>query len=71
MDEKVLNLVADILEMDVNMVRNEADNQELWDSLKRVELLFALEEEFDVLFEQEEIENMNTVNKIIEVIGKK
>ena len=71
MEEKVVNLVADILEMDADEVKNEADNKELWDSLKRAELVFALEDEFEIFFEQEEIEYMNTVNRFIEVVGRK
>lgn len=71
MEEKVINLVADILEMDAEAVNNELNNTELWDSLKRAELVFALEDEFEIFFEQEEIEYMNSVNKIIEVVGRK
>ncbi|MBC8095255.1 MAG: acyl carrier protein [Akkermansiaceae bacterium] len=35
-----------------------------WDSLKHVEVMFALEERFNVQFEQEDLEKLDSVEKI-------
>lgn len=71
MEEKIYELIADILCKDVEELKSMADEKGLWDSLKRVEIMFALEEEFDIVFEPDEIVYMDTMNKIIETINKK
>ncbi|MBC8320434.1 MAG: acyl carrier protein [Bacteroidetes bacterium] len=42
-----------------------------WDSLKHITIIADLESEFDVLFEPEEIVEMNSSEKIVEIIRKK
>lgn len=71
MEDRVLNLLAELLDIDVDRLKEEADTEGLWDSLKRAEIIFSLEEEFDIFFEQEDIVYMSTVNKIIETVEKK
>ncbi len=71
MEERIYELVADILGKDIEELKSMADEKGLWDSLKRVEIMFALEEEFDIVFEADEIVYMDTMNKILETIGKK
>lgn len=71
MEERIIELIADIINHSAEDVKAAADDQGLWDSLKRAEILFALEDEFDVMFEPEEIEYMSTVNKVTETIAKK
>lgn len=41
------------------------DTEELWDSLKHLELIVTLEEEFDVKIPQNEIPELNTMNTIV------
>ncbi len=48
-----------------------ADTIVLWDSLKHMQLVVALEEEFDAQFTDEEIVRMKNYSKIIEVIKGK
>lgn len=71
MENTVYSTIADILGMDEEEIKVRADENGLWDSLKRVELIFALEDELGIMFEPEDIEYMTTPNRIIEVVEKK
>lgn len=72
MEEKILDLLADVCEDDV--VKNDLDidlfETDLLDSLAFAELLFAIEENFEVIIAPSEIErdDMSTPNKIINLI---
>ena len=62
MEERIYNLVADILGKSVDELKEVTDEKGVWDSLKRAEIVFALEDEFDILFEPDEIVYMDTIN---------
>ncbi len=47
------------------------DEVEQWDSLGHVRLVSALEERFSVKFEDDEIMEMDSVKKIIEILNKR
>lgn len=72
MEEKILDLLAEVCEDDV--VKNDLDidlfETDLLDSLAFAELLFAIEENFEVIIAPSEIErdDMGTPNKIIHLI---
>lgn len=72
MEEKILDLLVDICEDDV--IKNDLDidlfETDLLDSLAFAELLFAIEENFEVIIAPSEIErdDMSTPNKIINLI---
>ncbi len=40
-------------------------NEPKWDSLKHVELMFALEERFDIEFSERELEELESMSRII------
>lgn len=42
-----------------------------WDSLKNIEILFALEEAFEVEFAEEELTRLGSLNKIVHGMEKK
>ena len=47
------------------------ENVESWDSLSHINLIFALEEEFDIEIDENEMVNMLSFEDIIKVMGKK
>jgi acyl carrier protein len=51
-----------------NPTRGEVDG---WDSLVQVELLFMLEEEFDVRFSEDEIGRLNSLEGIVAMLDEK
>ncbi len=71
MKEKVVEILAQVTNIPAEELMEKADSKDLWESLTNVEIIIALEEEFEVCFEQEEIAEMNSVNKIIEMLDAK
>ena len=71
MEEKVFKILKDVLEMDEVSMNTSQDNCENWNSLRHLNLVSELEDEFDLEFEPEEIAEMHSVNSIIEIIKEK
>ena len=62
MEDRIKKIMSDVLNIDVSLINNETspDNIENWDSLKHMNLIVALEEEFEIEFDDEEIvDSMN------------
>jgi len=70
-NERVKNIVAEQLGIGVDEVSNEASfiDDLGADSLDTVELVMALEEEFDVEISDEQAENISTVQSAIDYIN--
>lgn len=67
--------VAEILSMLLGQEFSVSDdvsmeNQELWDSMKHIEIITTLEEELGVSFKIEEIPTLTSMEKIVEAIKK-
>lgn len=73
LEEKVLKIVSNVMEISVGQldVQSSSDTVENWDSLRQMNLTLALEEEFKVSFTDEEIINMQNVEKIIKTLNVK
>ena len=71
--EKVKKIVIEQLEVEPEQVTPEANfaNDLGADSLATVELVMALEEEFDIEIPDEVAEQIDTVGKAVEHIGQK
>ncbi len=71
--EKVKTIVADQLEVDPNEIKAESSfaNDLGADSLDTVELVMALEEEFNIEIPDEAAEQIDTVGKAVEHISEK
>lgn len=59
-DAKIQQIMADVFNISVNGITEESsqDTVEAWDSLKHLDLVVALEEEFDISIPVEEIGTM-------------
>lgn len=70
MFEKVRDLIADELDVDVEEVTREAKLADDLgaDSLDAVELIMAIEDEFDIEVSDEEAQKFKTVGQIVEYI---
>ncbi len=73
MNDKLNTLMADLLRMDSSQVNDELTMAEsdVWDSLKHMELIVTLEDEFDLELSPEDIINMMSVKAIREVLERK
>jgi len=60
MKNRIKNVMASVFEMDPENIKDDASPEtiENWDSLKHMNLIVALEEEFQIEFEDEEILDM-------------
>lgn len=68
MKEDVLAIFCDILKKDRQTLLDNFDCSDIWDSLLRVEVMFALEEEFGVRFPQEMIKDLTTPQKMCDAL---
>lgn len=70
--EKVKKIVVEQLEVDKDLVNSEASfaNDLGADSLDTVELVMALEEEFEIEIPDEAAEKIDTVGKAVDYISK-
>lgn len=70
---RVLKIVSQVMEVPLEQLNEESspDTVKNWDSLKHMNLILALEEEFDVTFSDEEIVELLSVEIIVEVLKEK
>lgn len=73
MEQQVKQLMGDILGVDPNSidVSTAKDGTASWDSLNHINLIIALEQEFQVSFDVTEIESMLSFPDILESLEKK
>ena len=57
---RIKGVMAAVFEMPVEMITDDAstDNIEVWDSLRHMNLILALEEEFEITLPDEEVGNL-------------
>jgi len=60
MEDRIKELVALVLDISPNAVREttSTDTLEAWDSMKHMDLIVALEEEFEIEFDDQEVIEM-------------
>lgn len=69
MEEQVAKILSLLLGHDIAVDDDVSmQNQELWDSMKHIEIITTLEEELRVSFNIEDIPQLTSMKKIIEVI---
>lgn len=71
-EEKIFEIIVDQFNVDRNSIDLETSfkNDLNADSLDLVELIMALEDEFDLELEDENIDDINTINDVIVNIDK-
>jgi acyl carrier protein len=72
-EEQVKQVMADILAVDADSIDRSTtkDGTASWDSLNHINLIVALEQEFNVSFEVSEIESMMSFTDILETLERK
>ena len=68
--KKVMSAVFEISTGEIND-KSSSDNIISWDSIKHMNLVIALEEEFDIQFNDSEIVELQNLSLIINIIGEK
>ena len=55
MREEIIKIIAEVLKKDVSVIEAGLDDANTWDSLNRVEIMFAVEDEYGITFEEDEL----------------
>jgi acyl carrier protein len=71
MKERIIEVFKKVFEVEVVDEEMSTQKCEKWDSLGHLNLVVALEEEFNVGFEPEEIAEMINVGKIQQIVEEK
>ena len=73
MENKIKKIMAEIFDIEVSEINSNtySDTLEQWDSIKHMDLIIALEEEFNIKFDAEEIIQMISYDLIFETIKAK
>lgn len=71
MEEKVLGILKNVFELDSVDKSCSQGNCEKWDSMGQLNLVVELESEFDVTLEPEEIAEMTSFEKVIQILKNK
>ena len=60
MENRIKKVMSNVFNIDIDSINNDSspDNIENWDSLKHMNLIVALEEDFDIEFDDNDIENL-------------
>lgn len=71
--ERVRQIVADLFNLPLEQITPAAspDTIVMWDSLQHLNLVLALEQEFGLQFTPEEIEQMLSVDLIVDLLREK
>ena len=72
-ETRVKAVMADILQIDPARIGSKATMETLpgWDSVNHIQLVSALEQEFDVMFEVAEIETMVSFAELTRVLQRR
>lgn len=68
MREEIIKLISEILEITEEQLVANLDSKEVWDSLKRVEIFFAIEDEFSISFSENMMAKLDTPEKLLNEI---
>jgi acyl carrier protein len=71
--DRVRTIAADVLEIPAGKITPDSspENIETWDSVHHLNLVLALEQEFNLQFEPEEIDQMKDIQHILDILGSK
>lgn len=70
MEEKVLEILKNVLELDSVDTTCSQETCEKWDSMAQLNVVVELESEFGVSFEPEQISEMKSVTEILNILSK-
>lgn len=70
MENKLVELIADIIGQDADDIDlgNDREDIEGWDSLNHLRIITAVEQEFSVTLSMDEIESVDSGNKLIDIL---
>ena len=72
MEDRIKNVMAAVFNLTVDTINDNAsvDTIESWDSLKHMDLIIALENEFDITIPDDEVVNMLSFGVILHIVNE-
>jgi acyl carrier protein len=69
---EVKKILANVLEIDIATIFDNATQKDIakWDSLQHLNLIVEIEDKYDISIDPEDISEMVSIDKIIEIIKK-
>ena len=69
---EVKEVLAKVLEIDIATILDNATQKDIakWDSLQHLNLIVEIEDKYDISIDPEDISEMLSIDKIIEIIKK-
>jgi acyl carrier protein len=69
---EVKEILANVLEIDIATIFDNATQKDIakWDSLQHLNLIVEIEDKYDISIDPEDISEMLSIDKIIEIIKK-
>lgn len=71
MDEKLQRILENVLEVDSIDDAASSETVTSWDSLRHLQLITAIEEEYGIQFEPEEMMELHTVSAIAAALARR
>ena len=71
MEDKILNIIKDVFELEDIDNNVSQDNCIKWDSLNHLNLILEIEMEFEVSFDPEEIAEIKSASNILSLLKKR
>lgn len=71
MERKLKEIFLDILDIEASELEARWDDANVWDSLSRVNILFVIEDEYDILFDEQELQTLTTPKALAEAVMRK
>ncbi|MFD1802234.1 hypothetical protein ACFSFZ_08540 [Mixta tenebrionis] len=71
MSEKIIAIISRVAKKPASELIHHMEDKRLWDSFTHLELILSLEEEFNIMFEPEEISEMITPKLLIQTVEEK
>ena len=73
MEQRIKNVMSAVFEIPVNKIKGSAspDTIESWDSLKHMEFIISLEDQFNVNLTGDEIASLQTIDDVILMLKMK
>lgn len=69
MKNKIIETISKVTGLDKKLLDSNFSNQGLWDSFQLVEIIVALEEEFNIAYSQEDMIKFTSVENITSITG--
>ena len=68
---RILEIISGISNIPVEKLKEMKSEPQLWDSMTHIEIVIEIESELNIKFSKEEIIEMTTVEKILEITERK